>query len=225
MLRELLDAWRGKDTLSRMVAELTGMLDEGEAMFEAACAVLFDGQDPQPLRDDLYARDRQVNETEWTVRKQIVEHLSVNPGPHAPASLVLMSVVKDADRVADYAKNLFEVVEIAPGGFGRDRFVESFLSVADRLRATFEKTRRAFAEEDESLAHELVEDEQTLEKTFDGMIPQLAEADLPGRQAVAYTLTARHLKRISAHLGNIASTVVMPIHKIDYYDPKWHRED
>lgn len=225
MLRELLDIWRGRDILNQMVSELTGMLEEAEAMFEAACAVLFHGEDPQSYCDDLYRRDRGVNEAEWAVRKQIVEHLSINPGPHAPACLVLMSVVKDADRVADYAKNLFEVVEIAPGGFGRDPFVEAFLAVADGLRATFGKTRRAFSEEDEGLAYELVEDEEALEKKLDGMIAQLADADLPGRQAVAYTLTVRHLKRISAHLGNIATTVVMPIHKIDYYDPKWHRED
>lgn len=225
MLRELLDVWRGKDILNQMVAELTAMLEEAEAMFDAACAVLLDGRDPQPLRDDLYARDRRVNETEWAVRKQIVEHLSVNPGPHAPACLVLMSVVKDADRVADYAKNLFEVVDVAPGGFAPDAFVEAFMGVADGLHTTFEKTRRAFSDEDEGLAYELVEDEEALEKKLDAMVAQLAEADLPGRQAVAYTLTVRHLKRISAHLGNIASAVVMPIHKIDYYDPKWHRED
>ena len=225
MLRELLDVWRGKGMLNEMVGELTAMLEEAEAMFESACAVLFDGKGADEFREDLYERDRRVNETEWKVRKQIVEHLSINPGPHAPACLVLMSVVKDADRVADYSKNLFEVEAIAPGGFGRDRFVEMFLEVVAELREAFEKTRRAFAEEDEGLAYELVAQEEKLEKKLDGMIEQLAEADLPGREAVAYTLTVRHLKRISAHLGNIASTVVMPIHKIDYFDPKWHRED
>jgi len=225
MLRELLEAWRSKDVLSQMVAELTQMLDDAEAMFRSACDVLFEGKPADGLRDDLYARDRRVNETEWKVRKQIVEHLSVNPGPHAPASLVLMSVVKDADRVADYAKNLFEVGGVAHGGLGEGPYAETFRAVADDILDTFAKTRRAFAEEDEDLGHELVEHELEIEKQLDGLIPQLAADSLPCRQAVACTLTARHLKRISAHLGNIASSVVMPIHKIDYYDEKWHRED
>ena len=43
MLRELLDAWRGKDMLSQMVNELTEMLADGEAMFRAACEALFEG--------------------------------------------------------------------------------------------------------------------------------------------------------------------------------------
>jgi len=36
-------------------------------------------------------------------------------------------------------------------------------------------------------------------------------------------VTVRYLKRVRAHLGNIASSVVMPIHKIDYFDEKWKR--
>jgi len=225
MFRELLDAWRGKDMLSQMVDELGQMLDDGETMFRAACGVLLEGKAGEELRDDLYARDRRVNETEWRIRKQLVEHLSVNPGPHAPACLVLMSVVKDADRVADYAKNLFEVGGVAQGGLGQGPYATLFRGLADDLLETFAKTRRAFAEENLDLGQELVEHELEIEKQLDALIQQLAGDSLPCRQAVAYTLTARHLKRVSAHLGNIASAVVMPIDKIDYYDEKLHRED
>jgi phosphate uptake regulator len=225
MFRELLDAWRGKDILSQMVDELVAMLGDGEQMFHFAWDVLFHGTPAADLRDDLYARDARVNETEWTVRKQIVEHLSINPGPNAPACLVLMSVVKDADRVADYAKNLFEIVELMPDGLGEGPVVDALGTLAEDIHASFEKTCRAFAEEDEDLSLELVEGELAVEKRCDGLIRDLATAGLSCRQAVAYTLTARHLKRISAHLGNIASAVIMPIHMIDYFDDKWHRED
>ena len=225
MLRELLDAWRSKGILTQMVDELVQMLDDGEAMFAIACAALFEGKGGQEASDDLYARDGRVNELEWSVRKQIVEHLSINPGPHAPACLVLMSVVKDADRVADYSKNLFEVGCMGAGPAAEDAYMEVFRALADDIQATFEKTRRAFAEENEDLGQELVQHELDIEKQLDALIPQLAADSLPCRQAVTYTLMARHLKRISAHLGNIASAVVMPIHKIDYFDPKLHRED
>jgi len=38
---------------------------------------------------------------------------------------------------------------------------------------------------------------------------------------VCLALAFRFLKRVNAHLGNIASSVVMPLHKIDYFDEKW----
>jgi phosphate uptake regulator len=41
------------------------------------------------------------------------------------------------------------------------------------------------------------------------------------REAVLYTLLARYLKRVCLHLSNIASSVVMPLHKLDYFDEKW----
>lgn len=46
---------------------------------------------------------------ERAIRKQIVERMSLDKGATVPASLVLMSVVKDAERVGDYCKNLLEV--------------------------------------------------------------------------------------------------------------------
>ena len=58
-------------------------------------------------------------------------------------------------------------------------------------------------------------------REFDDIIGALAESNLPTRHAVCLTLITRHMKRINAHLGNIASSVVMPLHKIDYFDEKW----
>ena len=37
---------------------------------------------------------------------------------------------------------------------------------------------------------------------------------------MAVTLGTRFYKRIGAHLLNILSGVVMPLHKLDYYDEK-----
>jgi len=43
---------------------------------------------------------------------------------------------------------------------------------------------------------------------------------LPVNQAVCIALTARHLKRIVAHLVNIATSVILPLSDLDYYDEK-----
>ena len=57
-------------------------------------------------------------------------------------------------------------------------------------------------------------------KECDLLIRQLLrERDsIPTDEAVAYSLLARHLKRIGAHLANIATAVVAPVHRIDYVD-------
>ena len=40
-----------------------------------------------------------------------MEHLSINPGRDVPGCLALMSLVKDAERMGDYAKNIFGLAE------------------------------------------------------------------------------------------------------------------
>jgi len=223
MIRELIDAWRSKDILSQMYDGLIQMLDDTEWMFRGVCGVLFEGKSACELGEELYQRDVRVNETERRIRKQIVEHLTVVPGTHVTACLILMSVVKDAERIGDYCKNLFEIERLARGGFTGNGYIQAFIDLSSDIAATFEKTRTAFAEGDSDLGHEIIEHELEIGHKCEDLIRRFADDSLSCRQAVTYTLAARHFKRVSAHLGNIASSVVMPIHKIDYFDEKWHR--
>lgn len=42
-------------------------------------------------------------------------------------------------------------------------------------------------------------------------------SDLPGRHAAPRALFYRYIKRISAHLSNTLSSVVMPVDRLDFY--------
>jgi phosphate transport system protein len=223
MFKELLDAWRGKDVLSQMYDGLVQMIEDDEWMFRNVCSVLFGERPASELAEELYERDIRVNKTERRIRKQIVEHLAVRPGTDVTSCLVLMSVSKDAERIGDYCKNLFEVERLARGGLTGDGYVKAFRELAEDIGTTFGKTRRAFADGDSDLGHEIIEHELEIGGRCDELLKRLADDALECRRAVAYTVTVRHLKRVSAHLGNIASSVVMPIHKIDYFDEKWDR--
>ena len=57
-------------------------------------------------------------------------------------------------------------------------------------------------------------------KRCDDLIRRIAAADYDGSTAVALTLGARFYKRIDAHLLNLLSGVIMPLHKLDYFDEK-----
>ena len=223
MFRELLEAWRSKDVLSQMYEELSQMLEDTEWMFRSVCGVLLEGKPGAQLSEEIYSRDVRVNKTERRIRKQIVEHLVMCPGTHVAACLVLMSVVKDAERIGDFCKNLFEVEAMSRGPLAGDGYVRAFSELSGDIASTFEKTRTALGEGDSDLGHEIIEHELEIGHRCDDLVKRLAEDALECRQAVTFTLTARYLKRVSAHLGNIASSVVMPIHKIDYFDEKWHR--
>jgi len=222
MFKDLIEAWRGKDMLNRMYEQLLQMLSDTHWMFEAAQKALFDEQLAPNLVADLYDRDVRVNKTERKIRKQLVEHLTIRPKVDVPICLVLMSVVKDAERIGDYCKNLYEIRELMRGPFTQeDGVVGKIRAIFDELLITFDKTAQAFRDSDEAMGHDIIEREVALGRQTEDLIKVVAASNVPTRDAVALTMCIRFLKRVSGHLGNIASSVVMPVHKIDYFDEKW----
>ena len=55
-------------------------------------------------------------------------------------------------------------------------------------------------------------------KLADNLIQTIAETSWTASQAVTAAVLARHYKRIIAHTVNINSSVIMPLHKINYFD-------
>jgi phosphate uptake regulator len=220
--KELISVWKGKDMLNQMYGELIEMLKNTEKMFVSVTDLLVENKFNKKISASLFSTDIEVNKTERNIRKQIVEHLIIESGTDIPACLVLMSVAKDVERIGDFCKNLLEVAEMLGNKLDNDNYSQFFKDLIQELKETFKKTQDAFAESDEVIAHDIIERELAIAKQCDEIIFRLSKDSLACRKAVCYTLVARYLKRICAHLGNVASSVVMPVHKIDYFDEKWH---
>jgi len=220
VVKAIYDAWRSGQVMRHMYNELLQMLEACEWMFTTAVKVLFEGADPAPLRDELYDTDRMVNRCERRIRKELVEHLTLRPRGDLPAGLVLMSLIKDAERIGDYCKNLFEIREILGEPFGDDEMVGRMREAYKRTLQRLNETRKAIAEGNEELARKLMGEEKAIAREIEGLVGEVAASDLPARRAVSRALFLRHVKRVDAHLTNIASGVVQPVHRIDYREKK-----
>jgi phosphate transport system protein len=205
------------DRLDRIEATLQQMLSDDAHGLDLAMATLLDGVSPHEVGAELRATDHRVNEAEREIRRELVVHASVHGGIDTPAVLVYMSIVKDIERVGDYAKNLFDVA--ADGGQlhevpDRGQLQELRRRVVDFLLHVGE----AFGERDAAHARELLTEGDDLLDLFDDLVSDLVKGEDQGPKAVARALTHRYLKRIVAHLMNVLSAVVMPIDQLDYFD-------
>jgi len=223
MFKNLLSFWKGKDFLSQVLGEFEQMLSDTEEMYLSVRDKLFSGEKDKGLKDRIYKIDRGVNKIEKDIRKRIIAHLSVQAAVDVPACLVLMSVVKDAERLGDYAKNLFEVTEMIKKPLDKNLFKDLFGDLDKKVEKTFKKTKEAFIESDEKLAKEILRLETDVMKKCDAAIDKLANSELDTNTAVSLTLIARYLKRTVAHLTNISSSVILPISHLDFYDEKLRR--
>jgi len=219
MWKEIFNAFRHTDVVDTLEGMVGEMLDTGEWMFQQVSDLLERKVQADDIRDALYEKDRRINQLEQVIREKIVTHLSLdNPQDLGPC-LVLMSVVKDAERIGDYCKNIFEVGKFYEGLFHRPEFYKPLEEIASTIRGMFERTKKAMIENDTSLAKLGIAKKSDVSKGCNMLVQQLlsiTDKDMPAAEAVAYALLARYYKRGDSHLSNLASSVVSPVPLRDF---------
>jgi phosphate transport system protein len=219
MLHELLAIFRSDRPLARMGENFAEMLMLTHEMTVKAGDLYFAASVQPGEQTKVYKMDVGVNKLERTIRKQVIAHLSLHgTSGSLPYCLLLMSLVKDVERIGDYAKNLAEVKEYHPDALPNDDNLAQLLEIRAGVETSFAETGEIFATSDRERALALTREGRQLTHRCDALVEQVARSDYNARTAVAMAMGARFYKRTAAHVLNVLSSVVMPLHKLDYYD-------
>jgi phosphate uptake regulator len=194
--------------------DMAEMLDQAERMLGLALGALLEDEALEVDLDDL---DDVIDEGERMVRRSVLEHLSFNPSQDLVASLVLVSMVQDAERLGDFARGIPELVPLARHP-RTGPFRDELLELSGRLTPLFALTKEAFAEDDPEKGRQVMATASELKVEFLDLTRRVAESDLTADMAVVYSGAARSLRRVGAHLSNIASSVVQPYDRIRHGD-------
>ncbi len=219
MLRELLSIFKKDDPLASMGENFTRMVGISREMTLSAGRIYFAEDRNAGARTKLYERDVEVNRLERTIRKQVVAHLAVQSNtPNLPYCLALMSLVKDVERIGDYAKNLSEVMDIQPDPWPQEGLIEELGEIRNTVESQFAAAAEVFAESGQERALELIERGRANAQRSDGLVSRIARSKQAPPVIAGLVLGARYYKRIGGHVLNVLSSVVMPLHKLDYFD-------
>jgi Na+/phosphate symporter len=205
------------DRLEGIEAKVQLMLQHVRDEFALAMSALVGDVVANDVNEQLRATDQKVNQLEREIRRELVVHASVFGGIETPAVLVYMSIVKDVERLGDYAKNLLDL--------GRDganlsatEDIEEWRKLSADIADYITQVGRAFGERHGERARQLLNPGGDMLGLFDRRVSALVRGDDTGTQPVARALAYRYLKRVVAHLMNVLSAVVMPVDKLDYFD-------
>jgi phosphate uptake regulator len=205
------------ERLERIEEKIQAMLAHDRHEVDLALSGLLGEAEPSSLNDELRSTDRKVNELEREIRRELLVHSSVFGGIDTPAVLVYMSIVKDIERVGDYAKNLLDLA-LDGANFSTAPDVEEWQRLRAEVSQYITEAGDAFRTRDGQVSRRLLTRGDRLLDAFDEQVSSLVKADEQGTQAVARALAHRYLKRVVAHLMNVLSAVVMPLDKLDYFD-------
>jgi phosphate uptake regulator len=209
--------FKDTDQLENVERQLGDMLGDCQDAFRLATEAVFAEGDVMELGRQLDELDRGLNKTERAIRRELLVHGTVR-GADMDMGLMLayMAIAKDIERIGDYCKNIWNLAQMGIDlGQWTDR--EELLRHRARVAELLEAARDAFVAQDAEKVHELIPAIRKDTKHYDEHVVEFVKSDEPGHIAAPRALWYRYIKRISAHLSNVLSSVVMPVDRIDFY--------
>ncbi len=215
MFEDFQAVWKREGLLKEALEMIGKMLEENRAMFRAAIDALMDHR---KMTMDIYKGDQEINRYEMEIRKKILEHLSINPKQDVIFSLVLLGVARDVERTGDFSKNIYELSLKHRENLEGGKYDDELRRIKDQILEMFDLTRTAFDESAEEKAERVMDmHHNDVSKKLDRMVDEIIDdKQINAKEAVTRALLSRYLKRISAHLANIASSVSNPFQRIRY---------
>lgn len=215
----VMDFFRGSTDagLEAIEQKLVKMLLDGRKVFDTSSGTLLEGRSPAEANDEVRGTDRAINQMEQEVRRELVVHASVHGKLDLPSVLTYMSVVKDAERIGDYAKNILDLAQYGADfrGAPDEEELERYRAAVSQL---IQDAADVFSDRDVPSAGKLLTKADGFLDEYDERVQRAFDYQGRAGEAVARALYYRYLKRITAHVMNMMSALVMPVDRIDYYD-------
>ena len=219
MWKELVDLMRSEDMLLQAWDASHTMLEVDQEMMLEAVRILRESDDAE-INREIRKKDKLVNQYERDVRRMVMTHCSLRGASELPSGMALISIVMDIERIGDLTKNIVDLAVIHPSRLVIPECDEQLKLIEETIKSRFAATIETLQTQDEEQANLLVsthKEEVTrvasaiLDKIIIGDIKSLSAPD-----AAEAALYLAYMKRIGAHLKNVATSVVHPIEWIGY---------
>jgi phosphate transport system protein len=215
MIKSIFNIWKKHDLLNNALDNIKEMFRLIYINYTLAMTALIEDLDQQKAM--IYSNDKKINELEKDVRRKILEHLTLNPKQDLSYSLIMITVVKDLERIGDYLKNVIELAVENPEKLTINPYTSDLVRIKDMLGKKLEEAESVFISSDEKRAKEIYDFSRKVSTKTDAIILHILNDERQEvKDAVLTALLTRYLKRISSHLANIMTSILNPFHLMGY---------
>ena len=207
----------GDSTIDEVESTLVQMVLDGRDVFDTAMEALFGGGKSKETKKEIKSTDRGINVAQRDVRRELMIHASVRDTVDLPLVLAYMSTVKDVERIGDYSKNFYDLVKYG-ADFENVPDHDELAGYRDRVSTLLGDAATTFEARDADRARELISKADVFLDEYDDHIKAAYRSTGTPEDAVSRALYYRFLKRITAHVMNFLTSLVLPVDRLDYYD-------
>ena len=214
----VLEFFRGntQSGLDEVQDTLVQMLQHGHEVFTTSTDALFGGGKSKETKQEVKSTDKVINAAQQSVRRQLMVSAAINSAD-LPLVIQYASIVKDAERVGDYAKNIYDLVKYgADFDAAPDRY--HLLRYRDAVGQLILDAAGVFEAKDTERAQRLIGKADAFLSEYDEQVRTAYQSQGAASDAVARALYFRFLKRTTAHVMNVLTALVQPLDRLDYYD-------
>ena len=210
MLNELLKIFRSQGPGTGLREDLDQMIRLSAQLVELAGDAYFQRGPKHGEPRDIAAEDKKINKLQRQIRKDaLLRAVASEDGFDLPFCLSLMNVVKDVERIGDYAKDVAKLAERATASDA-----SSYDGLALETERIGMRMAKILQESDQLEAVNLIEAGKDLRKRIHAEMFARMESSEAG--AGRHVLCLQYYQRIVAHMMNVLSTIVTPLHRMDY---------
>jgi phosphate uptake regulator len=222
MWEKIKNFWKSVNLLEESWNKSIEMLETCEKMFQQAQQALTISKEDFDI-EQIRKEDKQVNKFLREIRKNVVTHLSVHAPKGMPEGLILVSIVIDIERIGDYCKNIADLATRQTKNLAGGLFDEHIKEIEAAILDSFPRVKTCLTSGAAEEALNLIKEYKHINKLCDSIILDIIteqDKNLTPGDAASLALYLRWLKRLNAHLRNIASGIVNPFHRIGFKTKK-----
>ncbi len=217
--KELLELWRKDNSLTLAYNDSEIMLENAYEMFVESVKILRKTGYKGDTRKEIREKDIMLNKYEREVRRKVLKYLAITGGANIIPGLILTSIVIDLERIGDYTKNIADLAKVRAQKLNAGSHEPELKRIEASVSNMFKNLLPILASSEKERARACVEDNFWVLKASDEIVDSCVlekDALLKAGDATATALYVRYLKRIAAHLINVATSIVNPFDKIGF---------
>ncbi|MCK4606935.1 MAG: hypothetical protein KAU35_06535 [candidate division Zixibacteria bacterium] len=218
MFEKFKELFSSENLLDSALNTTLTMMEFDHKMYDAARKTLRE-TDTDELPFDIRKTDRKINKFEREVRRQVMTHLTIAGTQNLAPGLALVSIVIDVERIGDYTKNIVGLASLHKKRLKGGAYETTLKEIEQVNDEVFPEVIEVLKSQDKKRGREVMLTEEETARKAESIITGMIRGQnnkLSIADAVCLCLYARHLKRINAHLTNIASSIVNPFPRIGF---------
>ncbi len=207
--KKLLDALTKGPVLEEAFDKTSEMHERSLKIFETSYGVAM--TDREISHQELKDMDIKINKLMRAVRRDIYQYLAIASKPNVNASLILVSIVIDYERIGDISANIAQINEIHKVNLPESAYKKDLCTMKDRIVELFKMTDKAFDKEDPKGAKKAIAFHDEIKDCHAKLIRKLiSDTKIDKNEAIAISMMGYYIRRINAHLSNIDTSVLLP---------------